>query len=94
MFSNILFVFLLSIYCACDFSGNDKKEELLFKKIYIGMRPNDVVNILGRPDTVLYFFDSTYEYLYFTKNKSPMRSELPSVKFDTDNRVRFASYGD
>jgi hypothetical protein len=86
----------LFMLCSCNFSGDRKDEKLLFDKIKKGMSKHEVIRILGKPDTINYSVvdSSEYEFIYFSKNKSAMRSTMPTVSFDSTNRVSFAAYGE
>ena len=80
---------------SCDsLSGNSKQEKGLFQKIKPGMTIKDVKEILGNPDWVEVDSSSNNEmyYYYFTENKSVMRSDLPTVIFDSSGVVTFSSY--
>jgi len=94
---NLVYFWLLIISissCADCLSGNDINEENLFKKIKIGMPKDSVVRILGKPDNIGYnLADSAYQYQYFTSSKSPMRSTMPTVCFDSSDTVTFSTYG-
>jgi hypothetical protein len=56
------------------------------------MTKEDVIEILGLPDTVCYSIVdfSEYDYIYFS-NDNQFRSDLPSISFDSD-KVVSASY--
>ena len=81
---------------ACDFSGNDKHEKELFDKIKVGMTKDEVMGILGVPDTTTIGSgpEKNHYYYYFIASKNVMRSELPTVMFDSSNLVKFVTYGD
>ncbi|MES2704147.1 MAG: outer membrane protein assembly factor BamE [Bacteroidota bacterium] len=82
------------LLCSCDLSGNDPNEQALFEKVKNGMTEQEVIAILGKPDTVMYSFDSlSHNFSYFAKGKNGMRSTMPVVVFDSTNRVSFATYG-
>lgn len=88
-------VLIVTLY-SCNFSGESKEERQLFDKIKKGMTKEEVIGILGKPDTVSYSIvdSSEYEFTYFSKNKSGLRSTMPIVGFDSTNRVTFATYGE
>ena len=74
-------------------SGESEQEKRLFEKISPGMEAEAVYKILGRPDKVTHNFDSTSIYaFFFTKNKSPLRAQDPTVVFDSLMRVKFSTY--
>ncbi len=88
-----IFLCFQLLSCANSLSGNSKEEEELFEQIKVGMHKDDVIKILGEPDSK--FIDSTsdkhYHYYYFTKSKWG-RSELPHVSFDSTDRVTSSYY--
>jgi hypothetical protein len=90
-----LAILLITLY-SCNFSGESKEERQLFDKIKKGMTKDAVIGILGKPDTITYSIvdSSELEFEYFTKNKSGLRSTIPTVGFDSTNRVTFATYGE
>lgn len=96
-FNILILTFLFAITsCADSLSGNSDSERVLFEKIEIGMTKSEVEDILGAPDRsdVDSSSDNSLYFYYFTKNKSGMRSELPTVIFDSTGVVKFATYGE
>lgn len=96
--NNLIVVFMLLILfssCADMLSGNSEEEKQLFQQIKVGMTQEEVVQILGKPDSIVPSSSDKdiYQY-YFTKSKSSMRSEMPYVLFDSMNKVKFSTYGD
>lgn len=93
---SLLITALIVTFNSCNFSGESKEERQLFDKIKKGMTKEEVIGILGKPDTISYSIvdSSEYEFSYFTKNKSGLRSTMPTVSFDSTNRVEFATYGE
>jgi hypothetical protein len=93
---NLLIGILLVALYSCNFSGESEKERQLFDKIKTGMTKEEVIRLLGKPDTITYSIvdSSESEFLYFSKNKSVLRSTMPTVSFDSTNRVTFATYGE
>ena len=67
-------------------------EKASFKKIKAGMSTEEVINILGHPDTAYYFFDSSLMYEFFIKDQSGLRSDVPFVEFDKSRHVIGFSY--
>lgn len=96
-FEVFIFIFFCLQLLSCEdaFSGNSKKEEELFRQIRVGMQKDDVIRILGKPDTIgqSIVHSSEYWFIYFSQNKSAMRSTMPIVKFDSTNAVTFSTYG-
>jgi hypothetical protein len=79
----------------CNLSGHKKKEKELFLKVKNGMNKNEVIKILGQPDTVSYdIVDSSFYTLYFFTEDKFGVSTLPQVTFDSTNTVSFVTYGD
>lgn len=70
-----------------------QKEKELFEQIKVGMHSDEVIKILGKPDTIYGIDDSTSDYYFFTEGKSILRSQLPVVSFDSTDTVTFATYG-
>lgn len=91
--------FILGVVCAalsgCGISeSTEKKERQLFDQIKKGMHRSEVIKILGEPDDTTHGINSSgYEYDFFKDNNS-MRSDFPTVVFDSTDKVVFASYGD
>jgi len=90
----LIFAVVLALFSCDSLSGNSKKERELFEKIKPGMTVKDVKEVLGKPDWVEVDSSSNnvMYYYYFTENKSPMRSDLPTVVFDSSGAVTFSSY--
>jgi len=82
--------------CADALSGTSEKERQLFQQIKVGMKKEEVEKILGYPDRrdIDSSSNNTLYYYYFTKNKSALRSTLPTVIFDSSGVVKFSTYGD
>ena len=96
IFVNICSAFLMLILIcslSCTNSDKDLEQRALFKQIKAGMKKDDVIKILGRPDTIYSSIvdSSEKEFIYFSKNKQ-MKSNLPTVSFDS-NKVVSADYG-
>lgn len=72
------------------FDGYSKKEAMLMDQVKTGMDTNQVIGILGLPDSKNYSADSTLQYEYFTSNKA--WSTLPLVQFDSVGKVNCCSY--
>ena len=88
-------VFIFLIFSSCNISGYNEKEKQVFSKIKQGMHKDEVLKILGQPDTISYSIvdSSFYTFYYFTKNKFGT-STLPQVNFDSTNVVTSTIYGD
>ncbi|PQJ12380.1 hypothetical protein CJD36_001110 [Flavipsychrobacter stenotrophus] len=70
--------------------GYSKQEAKLMQQLTAGMDSNQVISILGSPDSRSYHDDSTFLFEYFISNK--MWSTLPFVKFDSAGKVTSACY--
>lgn len=57
------------------------------------MSKDQIVEILGNPDSIHYSVadSSEYELIYFPKNER-LKSDLPTVGFDSTNKVIYAVY--
>lgn len=60
------------------------------------MNKEAVIEILGEPDyfEVDSISNNAIYFYYFTRNKSGMRSAMPTVLFDSTGLVKFSTYGD
>mgnify|MGYP003576760890 CR=1 FL=1 len=94
----VLFLVLVLAYLIFDYSEGkkDEKRRALFSKVQKGMSKTDVIDILGKPYTVLYGIDSSGFYFeYFTKEYEGIgKSGTPTVVFDSSGKVSFTSFGD
>jgi outer membrane protein assembly factor BamE (lipoprotein component of BamABCDE complex) len=71
-------------------SCNNKHEyqEDLFKQVKTGMTKDEVIEILGLPDTTYYSIvdSSEYIYVYFSKDYQ-LKSDPPTISFDSGKVV-------
>lgn len=90
----IIWVFLMTS-CNENGVGYDEHEKVLFDKIKPGMTSKEVIQILGKPDTILYAVGNNEyvycQYNYFTKNKFGWSSK-PYVSFGAPDSVSVAAY--
>ena len=58
------------------------------------MTVSEVEQILGKPEGMQIdsLSNNTMYYYYFTKSKSGLRSDLPTVIFDSTKIVKYSSY--
>ena len=87
-------LFLLFIINQFSCSLENNKKDHLFEKIKPGMYKNQVIQILGTPDTIgRSVVDSSFDYYYYyAKNLVVRGSKI--VSFDTAGRVLFTSIDD
>ena len=82
----VVAIFLIASCASDSLSGNKREEELLFEQVKHGMTAEKVKMILGEPDEIIVNtvvstgspYKEYYHY-YFKKNKSPLRSHLPTI---------------
>jgi len=92
-----LFVTIVSGYLIWDkIEGRkDEKRRQIFNAVQKGMTEGEVIEILGKPDSVFYSPDSSMEYEYFTKEYSGIgKSGMPTIVFDTNRMVKYSDFGD
>lgn len=90
----LIYIFLASniIFMSCL---EKSQSEDLFKKIKPGMYKDEVIRILGKPDTVVYSIvdSSEYEFIYFSKKFFDPSLESSTVSFNS-GRVEFSYRGE
>ena len=72
--------------------GNHECRKKLFNQVKEGMTKEEVIGVLGLPDTVYYSIvdSSECDFIYFYK-ENQFKSKLPTINFDS-GRVKFAEY--
>jgi len=84
---------LLALAVVIYFHDQSRQSKQKFRKMHTGMRADEVINILGKPEQILYRNDSAvYDYQYFSGVLG--KSTEPFVTFDTTNTVIRVIYGD
>lgn len=90
---HLLCWFLLSSFGLIACNSYDENEKKLFDKIRPGMSEEEVVSILGKPDSRSYsIVDSGYTLSFFSRGK--LWSTMPSVHFDSKGFVLWATYSE
>ncbi len=86
MFFSITFLLI-----SCNSSRREYQKNL-FNQVKNGMTKDDVIEILGLPDTIYYGIvdSSEYEFIYFSRDNQ-LKSDPPTISFDS-NKVVWAGY--